>query len=595
MSIIKTISEKWKAAPKITGFRNEVTLPNGETLSGCYVLCASGSATPSHNPLSGFEKNAGFPVNGNRQSFSNRNYERDKDAQDITRNIAARYDSRAIQSPVIVSRDGVVLSGNGRTMAGELAAENGTDGVYIEHLCKFPQQFGFTPEQVQTFEHPRVLFVLDEVLPYNAATFAMFNAQEMKGQSKTEQAVKLGKLVDDQTFGRIISLINGFETLAEFYTDTEAATEVLTDLRRIGVISAMQWPEMFDGETISAQGREILENTLIGKAFAGNGDTVRKVTEFRSVRKSVITALAEISNNIALSDYSLESELSDALALVYKARNSGYAYGDIVSGFARQFTMFADDATVADYRNATVLMLADMINSRQATRLKKVFTVYNYQAKESAAGQIDMFLGDVKTKQQILDEVNNILNHGTRQEQKEAITNAVEQRKAESVQQNGGACGGNSGDGRKRRKKRKKRKQKKAEVIPQDEELDVDAILAEYSKYNFEDDEEESEEPEPETISSVLKKEYPYFWRFMLILVIIVILLSSYLISYTDLKFYDRWTITMICGGVLYGLYLGIFVKRDKNVTVEDGGYTLEKIMGALCGFFIIKSLKDKK
>ncbi len=45
-------------------------------------------------------------------------------------------------------------------------------------------------------QHPRVHFLfLDEVLPYDAATFARFNAQEMKSQSKPEAAVKLGKVV----------------------------------------------------------------------------------------------------------------------------------------------------------------------------------------------------------------------------------------------------------------------------------------------------------------------------------------------------------------------------------------------------------------
>lgn len=351
MDTIKTISEKWNTVPKVWGLCNEVTLPNGKTVSGRYVLCPSGAATPSHNSLICFLKNEGFPVDGNGQSANVRDYEHDMDAQDIIRNIAAHYDSRALQLPVIVSRDGVVLSGNERTMAGELAAINGTDSAYIKYLYKFPQQFGFTPGQVRMFNHPRILFLLDRALPYNAATFAMFYAQEMKGQSYLEQA------------------------------------------------------------------------------------------------------------------------------------------------------------------------------------------------------------------------------------------------SAESIHQNGDACGSNSGDGR------KKSKWKKVEAIPQEEEIDVDAILAEYSKYDFDDGEEEKKEekePEQETVSSVLKQRYPYFWRFILILFITTILLNWYFTSCTDLNFSGRQTLTMIFAGVLGGLYKGFFVKENKNVTTEDSGCTLEKIMGALCGFFIIKSLKDK-
>ena len=54
--------------------------------------------------------------------------------------------------PVVVSKDGVVLSGNGRTMAGEIAASQGTDVAYINYLTNYPQQFGFTPEQVSSMK-----------------------------------------------------------------------------------------------------------------------------------------------------------------------------------------------------------------------------------------------------------------------------------------------------------------------------------------------------------------------------------------------------------------------------------------------------------
>ena len=125
-------------------------------------------------------------------------------AQQITRTMAQNYDSRADQEAPVVSQDGIVMSGNGRTMAGELAALNNTDGAYIEYLNKYPHKYGFTTEQVGGMSHPRVVFVPNERMPYTTDTFAKFNQQGMKGQSKTEQAVKLGKIVDDATFGRII-------------------------------------------------------------------------------------------------------------------------------------------------------------------------------------------------------------------------------------------------------------------------------------------------------------------------------------------------------------------------------------------------------
>ena len=452
-NVAPAIREKWDAAPKVEGARNEIVLANGERVPGKYVLVESGAATPSHNPTAEFAKNEGFPVDENGQSVNDRDYEGDKDAQTITRQIASNYDQRALQSPVVVTNDGVVLSGNGRTMAGELAARDNTDGAYIGYLLEHPELFGFTKEQVESMAHPRVLFVPDEAMPYTADTFAKFNQQEMKGQSKTEQAVKLGKLVDDATFGRVIRSMNAYDTLGDFYADIATSTKAINELRDAGAISQAQYAEMFDGDAVSARGREMLEAMLIGKAFESNPNALRQLTEIKSLRQSVLSALAEISNNIQLGeDYSLESELSQAIDLAYQARKSGYSKaGDKVSGFARQGNLFQFDegATVADCENVTVLLLADILNDNRSTRLKNWLAVYNKEAKDSAQGQMDLFTGDVKARQTIIDEVNILLNNGTEEEIKQQLEEAAEQRKAEaeqSLSEDGTGSESNEGD-----------------------------------------------------------------------------------------------------------------------------------------------------
>mgnify|MGYP006872990273 CR=1 FL=1 len=441
MANLSIIQQRWNTARKIHGRTDEIAVPSGLKVKGQYILAESGAATPSHDPLMAFQKSIGFPTDDNGQTVNDRDYERDGDAQEITRTIADNYDSRALQTPVVVSKDGIVLSGNGRTMAGILAALNNTDTAYISYLVMFPEKYGFTAQDVSSFSHPRVYFRASDDYKYTTETFALFNAQDIKSQSKTEQAVKLGKLVDDETFHRIIRTINMFDTIGDFYNNVRAATDAINDLRDSGVISKMQYPEMFDGDSISQQAREILENVLIGKAFQSNADAVRQITAFKGVRKNIITALAEISNNIALGEYSLESETAQAIDLVYQARANGDMHqGDIVSGFARQITMFGSSVTVADYRNATVMMLADMINHVQSSRLKKVYAVYNSHAHDAASGQMDMFSGGVKSKQEILNEVTQLLNYGTKKEISDTLSAAVGKRRVnafDAVQKDG--------------------------------------------------------------------------------------------------------------------------------------------------------------
>ena len=446
------ITDKWNNATKVDGHRDEIILPDGTSLKGHYVLHESGASSPSHNPET-WKKTEGFPMDANDNSVNDRDYERDHDAQEHTQRIAQQYDQRALQSVPVVSNDGVVLSGNGRTMAGELAARDNTDGAYINYLKEYAPKFGFTAEQVEAMQHPRVSFVPDEAMPYTAETFAKFNQQEMKSQNKPEQAVKLGKTVSDDIFTRIVRIINGYDTLGEFYNDAEASLGAVYDLHNAGVFPQAQLAEMVDGvrgqEKLSAVGREFLENMLIGKAFDGDPEVVRMLTAEPAMRQTVITALGEIVDNISLGgDWSLQRELAEAVNLCFDARKGGAKYGEIVSTYARQGVLFADPdklQTVADFNNATMLMLADAMNDKRVTLLKTTLQLYNNNARESAAGQADLFAGGIKSREDILRDVITFINenYGKQKEIEAARAAAVERRKAESVQQNGDAKAGN--------------------------------------------------------------------------------------------------------------------------------------------------------
>ena len=414
-AVAPAIKEKWENAPKVDGGADEITLPNGEVVTGHYVLTESGAASASHQATNGFAETEGYPVDVNGETVNDRDYKRDAEAQQVTRGMAADYDSRALQSPVVVSGDGVVLSGNGRTMAGEIAALNGSDAKYNAYLRGHAGKFGFTTEQVEGFKHPRVVFVPDGELPYTAETFAKFNQREQKSQSRTEMAVKLGKVVDDALFGRVMDVIGRHESLAEFYADDAATASVVKELADAGVIPQTEMAQLFDGGRLSESGQAMVEGVLVGKVFQGSPDAVRQITEVKSMRKAVMAALPEVVSCHRLGGgYDLSKELAAAVDLVYKARKAGFKLGQHVSQHARQGNLFQldDGATVADYNNAAVMMLADVMNDGRVTQLKKVLAFYNTQAADSAQGIGDMFAGGVKSKGEIINEVNELLNNG---------------------------------------------------------------------------------------------------------------------------------------------------------------------------------------
>lgn len=414
-AVAHTIRDKWNAAKKENGDADEITLPNGEVVKGHYVLTDSGAASASHQATNGFAETEGFPVDENGQSVNDRDYKRDQEAQQVTRSMATDYDQRALQSPVVVSQEGVVLSGNGRTMAGELAAQDGTDTKYVDYLHSHANKFGFTPEQVNGFKHPRVVFVPNEAMPYNADTFAKFNQREQKSQNNTEMAVKMGKVVNDALFGRIMDMVSKYDTLGEFYADDNATYAVVKQLAEADIIPQTEMAHLFDGGKLSEAGQSMIEGVMIGKVFQANPDAVRQITEVKSMRQAVMTALQDIVQNNRLGGgYNLSNELAEAVNLVYRARKAGYKLGQHVSDFAHQGNLFEYDegATVADFNNMAVMMLADVLNDGRSTQLKKVIAFYNEQATDAAQGIGDMFVGGVKSKTEIINEVNKALNNG---------------------------------------------------------------------------------------------------------------------------------------------------------------------------------------
>lgn len=442
------IKAKWDGATKVEGNPNAITLADGSTLRGHYVLTEAGAATASHDVNNAYEPAEGFPVDENGESVNDRDYKRDRDAQRIVQDIADNYDSRALQSPVIVSKDGVVLSGNNRTMSGEIAAKNGTDKAYVDHLREFGAMFGFTPEQIEGMQHPRVVFVPDEELPYDANTFARFNAEQQKKQSKPEHAVKLGKIVPDNVFASIVGDISRFDRMSDYYADGNAVSSAIGQLLEAGVINEMQLPELRTGNTLSAAGKELIENTLIGKVFQASPDAVRQIISTPTLRQSVVMGLNEIANNrtLAKSGYDLSNELAAAVDLVNRAKSESpeiYKEGMPVSSYGRQQGLFDDEYGDSRVTDGVTLILADILNSGKPSDLRKFLSIYNNEAASPANGQLDMFSGGVTSKEELLNRLNEYFRNATPKEQQAIVDASVAERKqrAEAAAQNADGTG----------------------------------------------------------------------------------------------------------------------------------------------------------
>ena len=414
--ILSKPREKFESGTRIVGNKRTRTLPDGSKIKGHYELVEADSLTPSHNANDGYKKSEGFPVNEEGRTINDRDYENDMEAQRVTDMIAKNYDGQAVDQVPVVTKDGIVVDGNGRTMAGQKAAKDGTDGAYLEALKENAENYGFTAEQIEQsgMEHPRLVLVSDEPLPYDTATFAKFNKNEKKTQGNTQQTVAISKKLGGDEISAIAAEIEGSGSLDAFFNNPTAINSLLKRLIDKGVIGLNEVAGLREGENkLSASGKDFVRNLLLGSVFSE--DTIRMMGADAGLKSKALNGIRAVLDNMKLGDYALRGEIDKAVQLVYEARQQG---GD-VDAYLRTPAMFGENA--ADRYDPVSQAIALALDGK-AEDFRDLMMAYNRNAAHYAdANQLDVF-GDRPTKEEFINEflkLRNWKNYETRRSENE--------------------------------------------------------------------------------------------------------------------------------------------------------------------------------
>ena len=394
-------AQKFVNAPRLVGNKRTRMLPDGETkIKGHYEIVPAESLTPSHDVNNDYKKSEGFPTDAEGRTVNDRDYEHDKAAQQNTDQIARKYNGMAIENVPIVSDEGIVYDGNGRTMAGQKAAKEGTDAEYINDLLENAENFGFTREQIEQsgIEHPRLVMVTDERLPYDAATFAKFNRNEKKTQSNTEQAVAKAKTLTSDEVGAIVAEIEGNGSLDAFFNNSKAINDLVKTLVDKGIIGQNEVAQMMDSpERLSAQGREYVKNLLLGSIF--KPETIRMLGIDSTVKNKAINAIRSVMDNMKLGEFSLRDEIDQAIQLLYEARQGG----NKVDTLLRTPDMFGEDAAK---RYSSISQMMALALEGKVSDFRDLLDEYNRIAKARNTGEGNMFEA-APTKEELINEYLN--------------------------------------------------------------------------------------------------------------------------------------------------------------------------------------------
>lgn len=397
---IKDIRDKYETSKSVTGNKKTVTLPDGTKIKCHYKIVEAEAPTASHDERT-FAPSKGFPTTKDGKSVNDRDYQNDADAQESVRKIASNFNSLALESPPIVTKDGIVISGNNRTMSSKLAARQGTDKAYLQDLREMADEYGIEPEDLNGFENPRLILETDNEHEgdYTTEEFAQFNRDTKKTMNNVEKAVKLTKTLNAEKIQSIAESLQGYDTMGELYADTKGSQEFVNKLISAGIIGENEKAQYCrtDG-TLNNTGKDFCETVLVGGVL--NEDNIRKLDGAggKRIRQKLVRAILPLIENKGTGkEYSFNTELNDAVNIAVTVAKDHDTFPDVKT-YLSQGNLFGEKKP-----DAATSRLAEIIHDEGEKAFAQRMKDLGAGLRASASGEQDIFLGGVESKESLLN------------------------------------------------------------------------------------------------------------------------------------------------------------------------------------------------
>lgn len=397
---ISDIRKKYESSRSVAGRKKTVTLPDGSKIKCHYKIVEADAPTASHDETT-FAPTKGFPTTEDGKTINDRDYQNDKDAQESVLRIAAGFNSLALDSPPIVTKDGIVISGNNRTMSSKLAAKNGTDKAYLEDLRDMIDEYGLEESDLTGFKNPRLILEVDEEHKgsYTTEEFAQFNQNTKKTMNNIEKAVKLTKTLNKQKIQSIASELSEYDTMGELYANAKSCQRFVSKLIAAGIIGDNEKAQYCKSDgTLNDTGKDFVETVLVGSVL--NEDNIRKLDSSggKRIRQKIVRAILPLIENKGNgNEYSFNAELNTAVDIAVTVAKDHETY-KTVDDYLAQGSLFGGEKP-----DGVTSKLANIIHDEGekafATRMKAL----GAGLQESANGVCDIFLGGVESKQSLME------------------------------------------------------------------------------------------------------------------------------------------------------------------------------------------------
>lgn len=386
----------------VLGEDTTIEMPNGETRDAAFAVVEMDDILASHDENS-FNDTDGYPSQ-NGMNANPRNYKTDavamdkvnRDANNLKPSIVISDSATPETGVPIITTDGIVVSGNGRTMAIKLAQRIAPEkyAEYRNNLEKRAAKFGIDAAEVKKMRNPVLVKVDTKIKEYSIKELDAYNQKAQKGESPVDKAIKRAGIItaNQRLKDGILRIIEGYNTMSELF-DNKADRSAIIDLFEAnGIITAQERSEYVGAnKELTEDGKDLVNDVLIATIISP--EVMRATDNVKSFKKNIVNALPLLTENYRNKDYSLEELINNAILLQSDMVSRGYKLNE--------FYDFVSQTQLGRPHNPDVVVMNRMI-AEGPNKFKEFVRKYNVSAETSGGG---MFASEALTREQALGQL----------------------------------------------------------------------------------------------------------------------------------------------------------------------------------------------
>lgn len=320
-----------KPVPLVEGSEVEVTTasrdPDLATVKGRYAVVEAADLLPSHKMGGGkFTVEEDYP-----QELQPTRYESDAAAQETTRGYRGKFDPNEVLSTApgveggtpTITREGVVLNGNGRAMIVKDLYGSGEGAGYKDAVLSRAEQFGLDAEAVAKMEAPVLVRVADVPEARRQEFAAVGNVSRMKRGSVVAESEKWARIFPDdilESFGDDPDVTLG-EALNAGTKEAAAARR-----RIIGILPEGERNVYYNPKTdrLTPEGQALVREIALRKAGISRETVDLAEPQVQKAIESAAVPLAQLAR--LFPEQHIGKQVSEALEF-YRVHIAGQAEG----------------------------------------------------------------------------------------------------------------------------------------------------------------------------------------------------------------------------------------------------------------------------